>query len=149
MKVLLAFATNSGGTYIASGIVETELKKANHEVTVKKIDAVDVNEFTQYDLILLAAPTWFVNKQDGMPQDQMNTFIELNKEKSFPGKKFAVFGLGDSSYTKFCGVVDHLEAFVKNIKGELITASLRVDGFYFNPKNSELVAEWARKLVKV
>jgi flavodoxin len=63
-------------------------------------------------------------------------------------KKFAIYGLGDSSYARLCHAVDVIEDFVKNsLKGTVILEPLRVDSFYFDQKNNEkLVLEWVEKL---
>lgn len=57
-----------------------------------------------------------------------------------------MFGLGERSYTYFCGAVTHLEAFIKRAKGTLIMPSLKVDGFYMRPEAGETVTKWANEL---
>lgn len=146
MTILIAYTTNSGGTYLASNIVQTELEKHNHTATVKKIDETDSSEFNSYDLIILASPSWWVNHKDGQPPESFQDFMKKNADINFSHKKFAILGLGDTSYMHFCGAVDVLESFVKEHHGQLAVESLRIDGFYFNEKNEELVKQWAEKI---
>ena len=44
------------------------------------------------------------------------------------GKKAAVFGPGDSSYSLFCEAVDILEKRLKECGAEIIIDSLKIDG---------------------
>jgi flavodoxin len=60
------------------------------------------------------------------------------------GRKAAVFGCGDSSYTYFCGAVDAIEDKVKELGGELISDGLKIDG---DPDDSiEEIKSWAEKI---
>lgn len=148
MKILIAYATNSGGTYLASQIIESKLS-LKHTVNIKRIDTVETVDLETVNLTIFASPTWLYNKKDGQPHDLFVAFMEKNATLSLPNKKFAILGLGDSSYTHFCGVVEHLENFVKKIGGSLLTESLKIDGYYFNEKNPEKVAQWSAELVKL
>jgi len=44
------------------------------------------------------------------------------------GKKVAVFGCGDSSYTFFCGAVDALQEKVEGMGGVILSDPLKIDG---------------------
>lgn len=146
MNILLAYATNSGSTYTASNIVKEELTNKGHQVTLKKIETIDSQEFAQFDLVIFASPTWLYEKKDGMPHDLFVKFMTTHQDKTFPGRKFAILGLGDSSYMRFCGVVDHLEEYVQKIQGELAYPSLRIDAYYFNEKNVDRIRQWSRQI---
>ena len=78
----------------------------------------------------------------------MEEFIARCSEIKLNGKPCAVFGLGDSSYTYFCGAVAHLEAFIKRTGGTLTVPSLKVDGFYMKPEASENIMKWANEVVE-
>ncbi|RJR15368.1 hypothetical protein C4579_02430 [Candidatus Microgenomates bacterium] len=149
MNVLIAYATNSGSTFTASQQVKKILEDKDHAVTLKKIVDTNPEELQSPDLIIFATPSWLVNKQDGMPHDQMWAFMEAHKDLQLNGKKVAVMGLGDRSYTKFCGAVDHLEPYVEQVGGKLALPSLRIDGYYFSEKNPQLVEEWASKVASI
>lgn len=147
MKVLLVFATNSGGTQLASQIVQEVLEKHSHEVEVKEVRDTKPEDFASHDLIILTSPSWDFEGLEGQPHPDYRPFMEQFTDNDYSAKKFAVFGLGDSSYTYFCGAVKHLEDFVKKIKGNLISESLKIDGFYMDQeKSSELLNSWTENL---
>jgi flavodoxin len=147
MNILLLYATYSGGTEVAAGEVETKLASKGHAVTKKNPKETSAEEINAADLTLLCTPTWDFEGKEGMPHEDFNTFIETHKGTQFGGKKFAILGLGDSSYTKFTGSVDILEEFVKTVGGMLAQPSLRIDGFFFDQtKHTEEVQKWADTL---
>ena len=119
MNILLVYATNSGGTQLASQIVQEHLMSQNLQVTMKEVRDTQPEELTDADAVILASSTWDYEGLEGQPHPDYRPFMELFKGKKITGKKFAVLGLGDSSYTYFCGAVNHLEQFVKDLEGIL------------------------------
>jgi flavodoxin len=149
MNVLLVYATNSGGTETAVNTVADILGKAAHQTTVKHVTQATPEDFTAFDCVVLASPSWDFENKEGQPHEDFFPFMEKLKDKTFEGKKFAVLGLGDSSYTIFCGAVGHLEELVKNLKGTLVIPSLKIDKFYYEQeKNTQLINAWAEELTK-
>ncbi len=147
MNILLVFATNSGGTQMVSEEISKVLQAHSQTVTQKMVTDASVDEFNNYDLVILASPSWDFNGMEGMPHEAYLPFMDSAKGKTFEGKKFAIVGLGDSSYTHFCGCADHLEKFVSEMKGVLFTDTLRIDGFFFNQQeNLAKVTAWAEQL---
>ena len=149
MNILLVYATNSGGTQLASQIVHDTLMSQNQQVAVKEVRETNADEFAKFDLVILASPSWDYEGLEGQPHPDYAPFMENAKGKRFAGKKFAVFGLGDSSYTYFCGAADELEKFVKELGGTLVIEALKIDGFYLDQENnSEKLRQWAQNLVQ-
>jgi flavodoxin len=128
-------------------LIQAELEQAGH--TVSLVNAADLNpsDIGSYDFVLMGSPSWWNNNSDGQPH---HLFLDLMKKMEgikYTQKRFAVFGLGDSSYARVCGSVDHLEEFVKKLEGTLAVDSLRVDSFFFErDKNEHLIKEWAQNL---
>lgn len=150
MDILILYATYSSGTEIACQTIEGILKQHNHTITRKMVKETPLDELTRYDLIILGSPSWDYEGDEGQPHQDFINFITTNSPHTLPSKKFAVIGLGDSTYAHFCGAVDHLENFVKQVKGELLLPSLRVDGFYFNQeKNLEQIKQWAQEIASM
>lgn len=150
MQILVLFATNSGATGIVADQIAKNLTTAAHTVTVKNPLEIPFEQLQMSQIIVLASPSWDFGDLQGMPHQDFRTFFTNMEGKNLKGKKFAVVGLGDSSYSVFCGAADHLEEFVKKMQGELIVATLRLDGFYFDQaKNEQLVKEWTDKLVQI
>ncbi len=147
MNILLIYASNSGGTFLASQIVADTLKRHNHAITVKNVKEVNAADLSPYDLVILASPSWDYQGKEGQPHEDYREFMAKFSAKSLTAKSFAILGLGDSSYTYFCGAVGHLEEFVKNLGGKLIIEPLKIDGFYFDQdKNSKIISDWTDKL---
>ncbi len=150
MTTLIVYATNSSGTMLAAELASRVLQAANHTVTLKRANAVDPGDFKLYDLVVLGSCTWglVINGQwmQGQLQNHMYDLQQklVTEQHIFPGKKFAVFALGDSSYTHFCAAADHLQGLVNDLGGELIAEPLRIDGWFFRPKqNEKLLTDWA------
>jgi len=81
------------------------LDEEAHLMGVPKLDVVDFNNFTEEDfsshkLVIVVIATHY----EGDPCDNTRNFykwfkkILKDKKKVFEGMKFAVFGLGDTSY---------------------------------------------------
>ncbi len=153
MNILIVYATNSSGTLGASQIIHDVLVEKGHMATVMPVQDAGPTDLERADFIVLGSCTWerVVEKKklDGQLPDHCVDFIERVGQKAFPGKPFAVFGLGDSRYTHFCGAVAHLEKFVQQIQGKRVGEGLRVDGFFYDLNNNRaLVRDWAEGLAK-
>lgn len=149
MKILIVYASYSGSTLMASQTVMETLTKPGHNVVLKTAVEVKPEELTASDLIVLGSPSWDYDGKEGQPHEDFLKFIESMKSVNLENKPFAVFGLGDSSYMNFCGAVNVLEEFVKNVKGKLVVASLKIDGYFLDQqKSTQSLTDWAEKLVK-
>lgn len=151
MKILLVYATNSSGTQAVSGMVADIIRQAGHAVTVKRAYESGAKDLHKFDLVILGSCTWerFEGKErlEGQLQQHMYALVQQLQTKKFRKQKFAVIGLGDSSYTDFCGAAARLEKFVGDVGGTLIVPTLRIDGFYFDLNtNRQRVHDWAENL---
>jgi len=148
MKILLAYASNSGNTLQAAEHIAATL--AQHRLTVEIKDIVETTpvELGAYDLCILGSCTWLRDGIEGQLPNQFYTFAAtLRREHhQFPGKHFAVFAFGRHEYTHFCGAADELEKLVHDVHGTLVTDTLRVDGFY--QRNVAAIETWALGLAK-
>jgi flavodoxin len=145
---LLAYGTNSNSTFFASQVLLKELQSQGHTVTMQEVRDVNVANLLTYDLVIFGTNTWFYNNAQGQPHIWYFAFEEKFKTQLFKDKKFAIFALGDSSYIEFCHSADYLEKMVKDVQGDLVVESLRIDGYYFDEKkNNELLKKWAIQLL--
>lgn len=144
MKTLLIYATNSGSTIEVSNYISEEFSKKGKEISTKDAREVDPAEFENYDLIIFGSPTY----DEGNVHDSFLRLMEKSEGKTFPNKKFAVFGLGDNSYRHFCGSADHLKDFVTKLGGNVIADPLKINNFYFN-QQEELtkITDWSQKIL--
>ena len=148
MKVLLAFATYSSGTDLASQLVTSLITEKEIAVERKDIRGVTLDSLKDYDYIIFASPSWRTRKGDGMPHEFFLDFMDSAESADFTGMKFAIFGLGDRAYTNFTGAVDQLTNFVTSHGGGIIMDSLRIDGFYFNQhENEEHLKNWTTEFI--
>lgn len=142
MKIIILYATYSGSTDMASATVE-ELLKNKHDVTRKLVNQSDPKELNDYQIVVLCSPSWDFDGQEGMPHEDFITYISKAKTNSYQNQKFAVLGLGDSSYSHFCGAVEHLEKFIADVKGQLISPSLKIDGYFYDQNgNTQKISDW-------
>lgn len=149
MNALIAYATYSSGTETVSEVIEEVLAKAGYEVVRENIKKLEPAILKSFDLVLFGSPSWLNNHKDGQPHTFTLEFIQKAKGKTFPQKKFAIFGLGDTAYPNFCGAVTVLEQFVEKLQGKLLLPSLRIDGFYFNEEeHKKHVRSWAETIAK-
>lgn len=127
MKILIAYATLSGNTQTVAESMGKHLAQSPHEVTVVSQEEIETSLFTSHDLIVLGASTW--GEGEGNPTAE--AFIQKMKESADPytNMKFAIFGLGDSSYPQFCGVVKEYEEAVSAKQGTMVLESLKIDGY--------------------
>lgn len=147
MKILLTYATNSGSTYLASNIIKETLQLCNNQVNHKLATNTRVKDMEEADLVIMGSPSWLVNDKQGMPHETMLDLMKKLNSPAAKNKKFAIFGCGDCSYTFFCGAVDHMEKFVEKVGGNQVMPSLKIDGFYFNLKDTQEQAHaWAQVL---
>lgn len=148
MKVLIAYATNSGGTFFASQTVENALKNKRHTAICKEIEQISSSAFKEYDLIIFASPSWNYKGAEGELQTSFKQFVQSFTGNSLKAKKCAVFGLGDSTYLYFCGAVERLERFVKDNGGILLSPSLRIDGYYRDEHtHNKMLEDWTDQIL--
>jgi flavodoxin I len=147
MNIILVYATNSGATMTAATTVNDVLTKKGHLVTMKEARMTTPEDFKTPQVVILGSPSWDFDGKEGMPHEDFLTLMEQMKNVPVNGKPFAVFGLGDSTFSHFCGAVQHLEEFVSSVKGKLIVPSLKVDS-YFNDMdgNTDKISKWAESV---
>ena len=148
MNILLIYATNSGTTMLTAQTISDNLTQKGHTVTMKEVRASTPEDIQNAQAVILGSPSWDFDGHEGMPHEDYVPLMEKLKTKTYEGKPFAVFGLGDSSYTHFCGAVDHLEELVSTMKGKLLVPSLRIDKFFSDQtRHMESIGAWTNDLV--
>lgn len=153
MNMLIVYGTNSSGTAVVADSIAETLRAAGHQLTVQHARDTTVDLFTKdFDLVILGSCTWerFTadhKKLEGQLQQHMLAFVEAATPPA--QQRFALFGLGDSSYTSFCAAADHLETAVTKWNGQLVHPTLRIDAYFFDlKKNRQRVTDWAQALVQ-
>jgi flavodoxin I len=148
MKILVLFATYSGGTQIVADSIEKILQKQGHSVTKQNPKQTTVEDISSSDVTILCSPSWDVNGKDGQPHEDFFFLIKHATDSLFEGKQCAIVGLGDSSYPHFCGAVTVLESFVTEKGGIVKSPSLRIDGFFYDEtKHVKTIEEWIHAVI--
>ncbi len=130
MKILITYATNSGSTFLVAQHLQTAAQTQGHEVVVQEISSTQPSSFSEYQLVLLGSPSWDADGLEGQPHPDFADFMNRNASLDLAPTKIAVFGLGDKTYHIFCGAVEHLEKFISDHGGKIVTPSLRIDRFF-------------------
>jgi flavodoxin short chain len=125
-KVLIVYGSTTGNTETVAEMIEKKLKGKGLDVITKDVSSINPCDAKGYDLLLLGCSTW--GEEEIELQDDFIPFYDEIDKAELSGRKAAVFGCGDSSYTYFCGAVDAIEDKIKELGGDLIVEGLRIDG---------------------
>ena len=126
-KVLIVFGSTTGNTESVASFVAKGLKNKGIEPDVKSAADVEAKGLADgYDVILFGCSTW--GEEEIELQDDFIPLYESFDEIDFSGKKVAVFGCGDSSYTYYCGAVDVIQEKAEQLGATIIYESLKIDG---------------------
>lgn len=148
MRTIIIYASNSGNTKFTAELVAETLRNSQHFVVVQDVVATTSADLGKYDIVVLGSCTWSRTTDQGALEaqlpEQMYEFAGAVKHKQFPGKLFAVFGLGRHEYTGFCAAANHLQVLVGKLGGSLLLPPLRLDGF---PQQQEkIIKGWTKRL---
>lgn len=139
MQIKIIYETQTGTTQYVAEQMQEMLQQGGHSVELHSIRAKG-NEpnFNGMDLLIFGAPTY----EDGKIETAMKVFITRCKA-DLSKSKVAVFGLGNSSFPKFCTSAAILEEWVKERGGSLVIPPLKVDGF---PDDLSPIQKWVTEL---
>lgn len=125
--ILIVYGSTTGNTESVAERMSSTLSKAGHEVALKNAADVSPTGLAEgFDLVLLGSSTW--GDEDIELQDDFIPVYENLEDSGLAGKKVAVFGCGDSSYTHFCGAVDAIEEKAAKLGAIIVAGSLKIDG---------------------
>jgi flavodoxin short chain len=141
-KALIVFGSTTGNT---EGVADDICKIMNKNGIPTHIkNAADVSPAglaEGYDAVVMGCSTW--GDADVELQDDFVDIYENMDKVGLAGKKVAVFGCGDSSYTHFCGAVDVIEKKAESLGAKIVVGSLKIDG---DPEG-DAVESWAREVM--
>jgi len=142
-KALVVFGSTTGNTEAVAGYVAETLVGGGMDVEVKNAAKVSASGLAgDYDIVLFGCSTWGDDEIE-LQEDFVPLYEELEKA-ALAGKKVAVFGCGDSSYTHFCGAVDAIAEKAGQLGATVVGMPLKIDG---DPDKGEAVA-WARDVLQ-
>ncbi len=143
MKALIVYGSTTGNTEFVASHIEKYLAAEGFEVSNESADSVNAKNLCDgYDLILFGCSTWG-DEEIELQDDFIPLFDEFDSINA-QGKKTAVFGCGDSSYTYFCGAVDAIEQKLTGLGAEVLD-TLKIDGDPQSEKGS--IDDFAKTVV--
>jgi flavodoxin len=83
-KVLIVYGTTSGNTEWVVTNVAKSLTASGHEVTTERCEMSEPSSIPNYDVVLLACPTYNVGKL----QENFDEYYKKFITNKFDGKKF-------------------------------------------------------------
>lgn len=94
MKIGIFYATTTGNT---TDVAQTIKEKLGNEADdPKEITEISPADLTQYDTIVVGAPTWNTGADDQRSGTEIDDFIYDLDDVNLAGRSVAVFGLGDA-----------------------------------------------------
>ena len=143
-KALIVFGSTTGNTEGVADDIGKILNKNGIPTQIKNAaDVAPAGLADGYDTVIMGCSTW--GDEDVELQDDFVDIFDNMEKVGLSGKKVAVFGCGDSSYTHFCGAVDVIEKKAETLGATIIVGSLKIDG---DPEAST-VEEWAAEIMRM
>tara|TARA_B100000686_G_scaffold335241_1_gene403588 strand:- start:347 stop:928 length:582 start_codon:yes stop_codon:yes gene_type:complete len=90
MKVGIIYGSSTGNTQTAAEMISEHLS-TEHECILKDVDSLGVDDFLDYEFLVLGISTWYI----GEPQDDWIDILDNMDGMDFNGIPFAIFGQGD------------------------------------------------------
>lgn len=147
MQISIIYATYSNSTYMAAEYLAQQLSSLGHTPSIIQAREATVDALQQAQVIILASPSWDRDAEQGMPHEDFDVFAQKLKDTKLPNKPMAILGLGDSSYTFFCGAVTHLQKLITALTAEECVPALKIDGYYMNEQAAQSqIQAWATQL---
>jgi len=139
MKIKIIFSTEAGATKEVGELLEKLLVEKDHDVKLFEVGYLDQPIILDgFDLVIFGSPTYYGGElETKMAELLPKLILDLSLYK------VAVFGLGDSGYTHFCGAVEILERWVVDHQGALFIPSLKIDRY---PHYPNVIKNWVEVL---
>jgi flavodoxin I len=142
-KALIVYGSTTGNTESVAERMRSALAASGMEAVIKNAADVAPRGMAEgYDLVLLGCSTW--GDEDIELQDDFVPLFEELDQAGLSGRKTAVFGCGDSSYTHFCGAVDAIAEKAESLGAIMVAAPLKIDG---DPDFEDAV-RWAQEAAR-
>ncbi|WP_394128739.1 flavodoxin [Shewanella maritima] len=124
-KVNIVFGTVYGGAQFTAETISDELVAKGYEVNL--LQSAQLGEFTpaEDELLIMVCST---TGQGDLPDDIIPWFSRIQSSAPYlPHLRFAIIGLGDSSYPTFCGAAQKLEQLFSELGSKIVTPVLKID----------------------
>lgn len=107
-RVTIIFGSQTGNAQKVAERLAAEMRGKGLQLRLVRADRYPNKELKDERLLLIVIST----QGEGDPPDDSLAFVEFlngRRAPALPGLKFAVLGLGDSSYPEFCGIATKID----------------------------------------
>jgi MioC protein len=133
-------ATMTGYSEICGEEIEGALVRAGLDCERQLMDGLDPSAFDPFDLLVIVSATY---GQGDIPDNGQALFASVEACASLEGKRFAVFGLGDKTYSAtFCAAGEQWDALLA-AKGASRLVDLERHDASGGTLAEDVAAEWA------
>ncbi|MDD1795594.1 FMN-binding protein MioC [Enterovibrio makurazakiensis] len=136
-EITLITGSTLGGTEYVGDHLADLLEQQG--ITVKVINEAELSDVTGCKRLLLITSTHGAGDYPDNLQSLMDALTLQKPDLS--GLKYAVIGIGDSSYDTFCGAGRNADSLLKELGAEQIIARLEID-ILSNPLPEEPAETW-------
>lgn len=142
-KITIIYGSSGGNTELVCQKVAEILEKADHTVSMKRVEKSTVQDIGG-DLTILAAPTY----EHGVILHHWQPFLKTLKTVDLSKQRITVIGLGEPQYDDHYHIesANTLMSAIKASKGTLFCHPLRVSGAVL-PQLTTRVKKWAEDLL--
>lgn len=108
-RVLIGYGSESGNARALAQRLGAQPFLQPHGPVVLALDEIDIASLGPRDALLVVSSSF----GDGEPPGNAERFLEaLRRTRMLPDLRYAVFGLGDTAYPRFCGFTKALDAML-------------------------------------
>lgn len=140
-------ATMTGLAQMCAEEIETALKAAGTEPEILMMDGLGADAFAPYDTLVIVSSTY---GQGEIPDNGLALFAEVEAGIDLAGKRYAIFALGDRTYSDtYCAAGDRWNAALTACGATPFTDLQRHDasaGTFAEDVAGEWAAGWANGL---
>lgn len=136
------YGTESGNAEACAASLHSEMRKAGRQARLVNMADYDVGQLATESEVYAIVSTW----GEGDPPESATAFFETIAQPTVakvPNLKFAVFGLGDSSYADFCECGKILDRRFEELGATRLLARVDADVDFEQP-----FEEWKRAIVE-
>lgn len=126
-RVLVGYGSESGNARSLADRLGAQPFLRQHAPHVLPLDGIEVADLRAGDLLLAVSSSF----GDGEPPANAERFLEaLRQAPAVPGLRYAVFGLGDTGYPRFCGFTKELDGLLAERQAFPIVNRVDADACY-------------------
>ncbi len=149
-KIGIFVATMTGLADICGEEIEAAMASAGHSCVRQVMDNLDATALEPYDLIVLVSSTYGHGE---IPDNGQSLFGSLETGADLSGKEYAIFALGDRTYSDtFCAAGDRWDAMLGKCGARRVVDVERHDassGTFAEDVAGEWATGWASQLARL